>query len=251
MFDLITGKVPRPFHDRNVVPTFVSIAAHFVMIMAVVVIPVLYVTEQLPPVQSVMAFVTAPPAAPPPPPPPPPPVGAAAGVRIPPQAAPRPGAMAAPIEAPAVITPENEANPNLEGVPGGVEGGVPGGVVGGIVGGLVAPLPPPPPPPPPPPRPTAPIRIGGQVKAPALVHKVPPVYPEIAVAAHVAGDVVLEATVGADGRVESVRVLQSRSPLLDKAAVDAVKQWQYSPLVLNDTAWPFVLTVTLTFSIQR
>jgi len=89
------------------------------------------------------------------------------------------------------------------------------------------------------------------VKAPALIHRVQPVYPDIAVAAQVAGDVVLEATVGADGRVESVRVLQSRSRLLDTAAIDAVKQWQYSPLILNDTAWPFVLTVTLTFSIQR
>ena len=57
MFDLITGKVPRPFHDRNVVPTVVSIAAHFVIVMAVVVIPVLYVTDQLPEVPVVMAFV--------------------------------------------------------------------------------------------------------------------------------------------------------------------------------------------------
>ncbi len=245
MFDLITGKVPRPFHDRNTVPTLVSIAGHFFIVMAVVVIPVLYVTDQLPEVPVVMAFVTAPPAAPPPPPPPPPPVSAAAAA-IPPQPPPNP--LAAPIEAPAVITPENEANPSAEGVLGGVEGGVPGGVVGGIVGGLA--LAPPPPPPPPPPQPAAPIRIGGQVKAPALIHRVQPVYPDIAVAAHVAGDVVLEATVDAEGQVESVRVLQSRSHLLDKAAIEAVKQWRYSPLILNDTAWPFILTVTLTFSIQ-
>ena len=88
------------------------------------------------------------------------------------------------------------------------------------------------------------------MKAPALIRRVQPTYPEIAVTAHVQGDVILEATVNAGGQVESVRVLQSRSHLLDKAAIDAVKQWQYSPLVLNDTAWPFVLTVTLTFSIQ-
>jgi len=62
--------------------------------------------------------------------------------------------------------------------------------------------------------------------------------------------VILEATVGTDGCVESVRVLRSRHPFLDRAAVDALKQWQYSPLVLNGIATPFVLTVTFNFSVQ-
>ena len=66
----------------------------------------------------------------------------------------------------------------------------------------------------------------------------------------VTGLVILEATVGRDGHVQSVKVLRSRNPLLDQAAVEALKQWQYRPLVLNGTATPFILTVTFNFSIN-
>jgi protein TonB len=68
--------------------------------------------------------------------------------------------------------------------------------------------------------------------------------------AKVTGTVILEAVVATDGSVESVKVLRSVK-FLDVAAVDAVKQWRYSPLVLNGVATPFVLTVTLTFSIKQ
>ena len=60
-----------------------------------------------------------------------------------------------------------------------------------------------------------------------------------------------EATVGTDGCVESVTVLRSRHPLLDHASVAALKQWQYTPLVLNGIATPFVLTVTFNFNVGR
>ena len=59
----------------------------------------------------------------------------------------------------------------------------------------------------------------------------------------------LEATVGRDGRVEDVEVLRS-VPLLDKAAIDAVRQWVYAPLLLNGQAEGFVLTVTVSFSLS-
>jgi protein TonB len=77
---------------------------------------------------------------------------------------------------------------------------------------------------------------------------VSPDYPQIAINAKVEGVVILEATVGTDGAVRHVRVLRS-SPLLDKAAVDAVKQWRYSPLQLNGRAEPFILTVTVSFNL--
>jgi outer membrane biosynthesis protein TonB len=51
-------------------------------------------------------------------------------------------------------------------------------------------------------------------------------------------------------RVEPVRVVRSIG-LLNNAAIEAVKQWRYSPLVLNGTLTPFVLTVTLSFSLQE
>jgi len=121
---------------------------------------------------------------------------------------------------------------------------VPGGVIDGVVGGL-----PEAPPLPPPPAPRAPVRTGGQIKAPALIKRVPPVYPPIAASAALQGVVVLEATVGRDGRVENVEVLRSVG-LLDKAAVDAVRQWEYAPLLLNGQAERFILTVTVSFSLS-
>ena len=130
-------------------------------------------------------------------------------------------------------------------MPGGVEGGIEGGVAGGIVGGLPAA-----PPPLPPPPPQKPIRIGGQVTAPALIHRVEPKYPDFAAQAQIEGLVILEATVDVEGHVQSVEILRSHG-LLDQAAIDAVKQWQYSPLVLNGKPFPFILTVTVRFSVQR
>jgi TonB family protein len=77
------------------------------------------------------------------------------------------------------------------------------------------------------------------------------VYPDVAALAHLSGIVILEALVGADGCVESVKVLRSRHPLLDRASEAALLQWRYSPLILNETATPFVLTVTFNFNVQK
>ena len=85
--------------------------------------------------------------------------------------------------------------------------------------------------------------------APALITRVEPEYPNIAVNARVQGVVILEAVVGRDGRVEEVKVLRS-IPLLDTAAIAAVHQWRYSPLLLNGTPERFVLTVTVSFSLD-
>src|SRR6185503_4738138 len=135
---------------------------------------------------------------------------------------------------------------------GGVEGGVPGGVTGGVVGGILSSAPPPPPPPPPPaPVMRAPVRIGGQITAPALLHRVEPTYPEMARFAQLSGMVILEAVVGTDGCVESVTILRSRHLLLDKASTEALLQWRYSPLVLNGIPTPFVLTVTFNFNVKK
>jgi protein TonB len=151
------------------------------------------------------------------------------------------------VEAPREIIEETyDEIGSEEGVPDGVEGGIPGGVVGGFIIDL-----PQPPPPPPPPAPVArdPVRVGGDLKAPALVERVEPEYPPLAVRAKVEGVVILEALVDLQGRVESVRVLRS-IPLLDNAAIAAVRQWRYSPLLLNGQPERFVLTVTLSFSLS-
>jgi protein TonB len=150
---------------------------------------------------------------------------------------------AAPIEAPKEIVPERPSAAVGEGVPGGIEG-VPGGVIGGVVGGL-----PEAPPPPPPPPPAAPVRVGGSIKQPTKIKDVKPVYPPIAQSARVSGVVIIEATIGTDGRVKEAKVLRS-IPLLDQAALDAVRQWQFTPTLLNGVPVPVIMTVTVNFTLQ-
>jgi periplasmic protein TonB len=93
------------------------------------------------------------------------------------------------------------------------------------------------------------VRVGGDLKTPALIERVEPDYPALAVRAQVQGVVILEAVVDRQGHVEDVRVLRS-IPLLDKPAMDAVRQWRYSPLMLNGKPERFVLTVTVSFSLS-
>jgi protein TonB len=245
MFDLISGGSRNPSLSRTMTPQLVSVAGHGVVTLLVLVLPLLYAADQLPKVPTMMAFLAD--VAPPPPPPAPPPAPAkvAAAKSQPVQPT---GAFAAPIEAPSEIRPEPDGFVDTEGIEGGVEGGIAGGVLGGIAGGLVT-LPPPPPPPLPPLQPKGPVRIGGNIHAPALITRVEPMYSQLAIRGNVGGVVILEATVRADGTVGDVQVLRSVK-LLDQAAIDAVKQWRYSPLVLNGVPTPFVLSVTLTFSLR-
>ena len=93
------------------------------------------------------------------------------------------------------------------------------------------------------------MRVGGQIQAPALVRKVDPIYPDVAVSARIRGVVILEANVDRDGHVIDVKVLRTASRLLDHAAITAVRQWQYRPLILNGSPEPFILTVVLTFNL--
>ncbi len=90
------------------------------------------------------------------------------------------------------------------------------------------------------------IRVGGKIKAPIKMNDVAPVYPAIARNAGVAGVVIVEATIGADGKVIDAKVLRS-VPLLDQAALDAVRQWEYAPTLLNGVPVPVVMTVTINF----
>ena len=128
-----------------------------------------------------------------------------------------------------------------DGVAGGVEGGVPGGVVGGVVGGLPSDAPPPP---------AKVVRIGGQIAQPKLIRQVKPVYPDLAVQSRVSALVILEAEVDTRGYVKTVKVLRGH-PLFDDAAMEAVKQWRYQPLLLNGEPTGFILTVTVNFNLQQ
>ena len=103
---------------------------------------------------------------------------------------------------------------------------------------------------PPPPQPQKPVRPGGDIREPVKVKHVPPVYPEIAIRARIQGRVVIDAVIGVDGVVREARIL-SGVPLLNQAALDAVKQWRYTPTMLNNVPVPVIMTVTVQFNLQQ
>ena len=213
----------------------VSIVFHFCVITGVVVAP-LFATGDLPePRRAAPEYVLVTAHLPEPPP-----------LRRPNTPAP-PSTSAAPLIAPDNVRPEplvTPPDPGLAdfGVPGGEPdaGFPPGGVVGSD------PLPPPPGPPPAP-RPT--MRVSG-LQAPRKIRDVAPRYPAMAQASRVEGVVILEAVIAEDGSVQDVRVLRSR-PLLDDAAVEAVRQWRFTPTLLGGQPVPVVMTVTVSFTLNK
>jgi len=96
---------------------------------------------------------------------------------------------------------------------------------------------------------TGPVRVGGSIRAPMKTQNAEAVYPPTARAAGVQGVVILEVTIAEDGTVSNARVLRS-IPLLDPAALDAVRQWRYEPTLLNGVPTPVIMTVTVNFSLQ-
>ena len=104
-------------------------------------------------------------------------------------------------------------------------------------------------PPPAPAPPSQPLPLGGDIKPPVRTKYVAPVYPEIARRNGVEGIVMVEAIIGVDGRVDSARVMRSH-PLLDEAAVQAVRAWEYTPTLLNGRPTPVIMTVTVKFGLK-
>ncbi len=73
-----------------------------------------------------------------------------------------------------------------------------------------------------------------------------PIYPPLARQSRIEGSVVLHAVINKDGEVSELQVL-SGHPLLVKAALDAVRQWRYSPTLLSGQAVEVETTITVTF----
>jgi len=93
------------------------------------------------------------------------------------------------------------------------------------------------------------VKVKDQINPPKLVKSVDPVYPEIARQAKIEGVVIVQARTDAQGRVKDAMVLRS-VPLLDQAAIDAVRQWVYEPLVIDEQAKEAVFTVTVRFTLD-
>lgn len=219
----------------------VSLLLNVVLLLGATLLP-LIVDETLPlPGGLARAVFVEPVLAPPPPPPPPPPprVSGASRPRSPAKVPPAESAFTAPTTVPERVVEETSDLGTTPGEPGGVEGGVPGGVVGAVVGGLS------------PPEPEVPIvKVGGEIREPRKIRHVDPIYPEIASRARVQGTVVLECLVSPQGQVVEVSVLNS-IPLLDDAAIAAVKQWVYTPTLKDGVPVKVILTVSVRFALAR
>jgi len=86
-------------------------------------------------------------------------------------------------------------------------------------------------------------------KAPTKIKNVDPVYPPIAQSARKEGVVIIELLVGIDGHVKEAKVIRS-VPLLDQAALDAVKQWVYTPTLLNNVPQEIYYNITVSFTLK-
>lgn len=95
--------------------------------------------------------------------------------------------------------------------------------------------------------PSGPVRTGGAIKEPRKIRHVPPIYPADAVAAGVEGTVVLTAVLGKDGAVRDVAVVTG-VPVLNDAALNAVRLWVFTPTLLNGVPVEVAMTVTVNFS---
>lgn len=224
---------------RSALGVALSIGTHAVLAASLVVIPALG-RAQLPETEDRTPIPTvhfAPPVAAPTPPP---------DVRVSPR--PRGGPRQTDTTQPAVSSPPSvlpigevgELEPGADPAPVCLTGcgtGDPGGeMVGAVMGD------------PGPPEPVAPVRVSHLVREPRRVHYVEPRYPDLARAARVQDIVILECVLDEAGRVSDIQVLRGHE-LLRSAAVDAVRQWRYTPTLLNGVPVRVVMTVTVRFTL--
>jgi protein TonB len=221
------------------------------LVLGILLIMPLIFTEQLPSAQ-LLTFLVAPP--PPPPPPPPAAVEVQKIVRRIETDVLNNGQLRTPTKIPTKVEmiKEDVAPPPMPasgGVVGGVPGGIPGGSVGGVIGGIIsstanlAAVP----------KfvPATPqrIRISQGVTRGLLIHRVEPVYPTLAKAARVQGEVVLSAVISTTGQIENLQLI-SGHPMLVQEAINAVRQWRYKPYLLNGQPVEVETTITVIFSLS-
>jgi periplasmic protein TonB len=253
------------------------------LIIALVVVMGATATHKVAAENKIQAFVAHAAAPPPPPPPPPPPAGSSTPKPTPvvkpvvipqtsfvqPREIPKEVPKVEPVATTETAPPSTSEQPAGEpggvagGVPGGVAGGVQGGVVGGTVGGVLggqiggqlggvpggqvggtgtetaAPE-----------KPEGPLRVGGDVKAPLVQHRVEPVYPDMARKTRVAGIVIVEAIINKDGSVEQVKVIKGLPMGMSESAVEAVKQWKFKPGTLNGQPVDVIFNLTVNFKLD-
>jgi len=235
---------------RSPLDWLASLAFHAIFFGALIAAP-LYFTESIDMKAFTQTFLVGPP----PPAPPPPaaaisrPVVASHVVRLL-----HGGQLTMPTVIPKTIAnlKEEALPPDVgPGIDGGVIGGIPGGQVGGVLGGIIgrsvnpvaqslAP---------PPAAVRRVVRVGGRISPPLPISTPPPLYPAIARAARVQGEVVIEAIIDEHGDVVEARAV-SGPGLLVPAALATVANWRYQPTMLNGEPVAVQMRVIVNFRID-
>lgn len=216
----------------------ISIAIHAVAILVFLIIPLTAVdVSMLVPFSEPPDYIRVIPA------PPPPPVEIRTPARHP-SAPPQPSMATTPTSAPPAITQESAPPGPPSDIPVSDAGGLPTdfGAIGSTSGPpIVAP--------PPPPKPAGPVRMAELPVPPRKIVDARPLYPDAARHARQEGTVVLEAVLDPTGSVTQVRVMRS-VPLLDQAAIDAVRRWKYTPTIYGGHPVSVLMTITIRFTLQ-
>lgn len=219
----------------------IAFIVQIVIIGVMILIPLMF-TEALPKAMT-MTFL----AAPPPPPPPPPPPAAVKIVKVIETDIVN-NQLRTPTKIPKKVEmiKEEDTPPQMAGVVGGVPGGVPGGQMNGVIGGIISSTPTAIP------KVAAPqrVRVSAGVTQGLKIKNVNPTYPQMAKIARVQGPVVLAAVIGKDGTIQNLHVLSTASPLLNQAAIDAVKEWRYRPYILNGEPVEVDTQITVNFTLS-
>jgi protein TonB len=239
---------------KRVWTTFLGVSTQVMLVGGAILVPMIW-PQMMPHAQLMATFL-------PPVPPGPPPKGDLVKQRTSARVVPRAEShvFVAPVRIPARVASIDDAPAAsyVIGVPNGdaraLGTGVPGAFFSALPANAVRIEPPavlvvaPPKPASPPEEPKR-FRQGGQVQLGRLIRKPEPAYPALAKTTRVSGTVQLEAVVGTDGRVREVKVLGG-SPLLARAAADAVLQWVYEPSRLNGELIEIIANIAVTFRLN-
>jgi periplasmic protein TonB len=182
------------------------------------------------------------------PPPPPPPASVPAAQQSQPPVE-RLAPVTTPIETSVEELPSRPAGAVSEtgsgsedGRAGGQDGGVPDGIEGSVLHDPVIQHQPA--------APVLPVRPGGGVSTPVNLVRVEPNYPELAKKIGAQGLVVIECVIARDGSVRDPKIVRGAHPLLDKAALEAVRKWKFAPGRMGDRPVDVLFNLTVTFEIK-
>ena len=94
------------------------------------------------------------------------------------------------------------------------------------------------------------VKAVGDIKPPKLIKKVNPIFPEEARKEGISGEVILIVRSDEQGDIVEVKISKSPHELLSKAAIEAVKQWKYEPMLVKGKPMPTIFTITMTFKLK-